>query len=89
MNIHCKPSCYIIIICFPDKTIFILLDCFTPLLQIQPKKSKNGKHFVNIQKFSITDPPPRSGSLVSRVSMETEYQHRPCHKYGGEGGSGQ
>ena len=30
-----KPSCDIIIICFPDKTIFILLDCFMQLLQIQ------------------------------------------------------
>ena len=30
-----KTSNDIIIICFPDKTIFILLDCFTQLLQIQ------------------------------------------------------
>ena len=35
MNIYSKPSCDIIIICFPDKTIFILLDCFMQLLQIQ------------------------------------------------------
>ena len=35
MNIYSKPSCNIIIICFPDKTILILLDCFTQLLQIQ------------------------------------------------------
>ena len=34
MNICSKPSCDIIIY-FPDNTIFILLDCFTHLLQIQ------------------------------------------------------
>ena len=30
-----KSSCDITTICFPDKTIFILLDCFMQLLQIQ------------------------------------------------------
>ena len=35
MNTYSKPPCDIIIICFPDKTIFILLDCFTQLLQTQ------------------------------------------------------
>ena len=35
MNIYWKPSCDIIIICFPDKTIFILPGCFMWLLQIQ------------------------------------------------------
>ena len=35
INIYLKPSCDIIIICFHLKTIFILLDCFTQLLQIQ------------------------------------------------------
>ena len=30
-----KTLCDIIIICFPHKTIFILLDCFMQLLQIQ------------------------------------------------------
>ena len=35
MNIYSKPSCDFIIICFPDETIFILLDCFTQLLPIQ------------------------------------------------------
>ena len=34
MNIYWKPSCDIII-CFPDKTIFIFPGCFMWLLQIQ------------------------------------------------------
>ena len=34
MNIYVM-SCDIIIICFPDRAIFILLECFKQLLQIQ------------------------------------------------------
>ena len=30
-----KTLCDIIIVYFPEKTIFILLDCFTQILQIQ------------------------------------------------------
>ena len=45
------------------------------------KKLKNGSHFINIdstEKFLITDPPPpKFGSPVFRVLMETEYQHWP------------
>ena len=35
MNIDQKPSYDVTIICFQDKTIFILLDCSMQLLQIQ------------------------------------------------------
>ena len=34
-SIYQKPSCDVIIICFQDKTVFIFLDCFMQLLQIQ------------------------------------------------------
>ena len=46
------------------------------------KKLKNGCHFINIDcmgKFQITDP-PKFGSLVFWVSMETEYQCQPLWK---------
>ena len=47
------------------------------------KKLQNGCHFINInhtEKFQITDPPPKFGSLVFWVWMETEYQHWPLWK---------
>ena len=52
-----QPSCDIIIICFPDKTIFILLDCFIQLHQIQrlakyyhctPPPSLIAMHFLSM-----------------------------------------
>ena len=46
------------------------------------EKLKNGCHFVNIdrtEKFQITDP-PKFGSLVFRVSTETEYHCQPLWK---------
>ena len=42
-----QSSCDIIIICFPDKTIFIFLDCFMQLHQIQ----RLAKYYRYIYKF--------------------------------------
>ena len=47
------------------------------------KKLKNGCHYINIdcmEKFQITNPPLKFGSLVFQVSMEMEYQHQTLWK---------
>ena len=44
------------------------------------KKLKNGCHFINIdhmEKFQITNPPPKFGSPVFPVLTEMEYQCWP------------
>ena len=44
---------------------------------------KNGCHFAKTHhtgKFPITNPPPKFGSLLSLVMMETENRHQPSWK---------
>ena len=48
-----KSSCDIIIICFPDKTIFILLDCFMRLLQIQRLTRYHRFHSLNLTRTKL------------------------------------